>query len=235
MAISVTKSLTDASIPSGTSKTTWTSTIDVPSGTTLLVLASEHNGNIYISSSSFSSNALTRGVRRDFGNNSYQELWYLVNPPSGSGTLSITFANVTQNRPVGYICLNGVNTTTPIGTTKTKYGATTVTTDSMTVEVGDWGMAIFGTYRSDETITADDEGNQTDQGNIKAPDGNYAQFTLATKNALEASSTFTMTGSVGNTNAGCSVAAMIIKAAAATLATPPTLMLHNRFRTHLVR
>jgi hypothetical protein len=63
--------------------------------------------------------ALTKIAQQDrngFGNLALSELWYLVNPPSGTAVINVTFSGSAGSARAGAISLNNVNQTSPLGT-----------------------------------------------------------------------------------------------------------------------
>jgi uncharacterized repeat protein (TIGR01451 family) len=78
----------------------------------------------------YGSSNLTRLVKIvDTANRCQSEIWYLLNPPSGTANVVVNMTNNTQNIIADVATFSGVNQTTPFGPVSTnQYGTSTFTT-----------------------------------------------------------------------------------------------------------
>jgi hypothetical protein len=97
-------------------------------------------------------------------------LWYLVNPPTGSHTLVVTYGSYAQNVAAGALPMSGVNTASPIGTAATA-GSSSSLNVAVTVTGGtanDLYIGVCGCTGTAISSGSAPQVNQWQQQNIDA-------------------------------------------------------------------
>lgn len=157
----------------------------------------------------------------DTTSHDYSEVWYLVNPPTGSNTLAVTVAGGLDDIYRNLVSYTGVDQTTPVraGTYFNKTGS--IVTDgsgnlsqTVTSAVGDLTLTcVNGGASNNITVAA----GQTRRGNSAAGNRSFAH------DDKTGAASVTHTWSGGGAGVHCSMMGFSIMAAGAAAATtPPT-------------
>ncbi|MEI6852195.1 MAG: Ig-like domain-containing protein, partial [Bacteroidota bacterium] len=134
------------------------------------------------------------------------EIWRLVNPTSGAGTVTAYINSGTADDDavtVGVITFTGVDQTTPLGTAASNLGTTSPATVVVTSAVNEM---VFGVLGYDDSRPVVSDAAQTQQWNLTAggPVGNGSTAVACTK-AGAASVTCRWTSTTDDTWAACGV------------------------------
>jgi RHS repeat-associated protein len=170
---------------------TWTHTVS-SGANRILVLAADIwqdvAGSGTISSATYGGVALTKAAS-SASVNMNSELWYLVNPPSGANTMSVTVTGATDAIKLGAADYTGVAQTSPVDATTTTTGTSGNPTESITPLIGDLIEDTLDRYSTTNATT-----NRTNLFN------DHVTSTLAEASYQVATSTTssdTYTGSTG--------------------------------------
>jgi hypothetical protein len=112
-----------------------------------------------VSGITYGGQALTRRVQNT-SSEAEGEIWSLVNPPSGTATLLVSFtgAEAIDSAVVGVTTFTGVNQTTPFSATNSATGTTSPATLTISSPSGEW---VFGTLALDDSRDATSSAGQT--------------------------------------------------------------------------
>ena len=151
--LSITMGATSTLISTGFSTGTgysWSHTTE--SGSNLLVLTAAiwedaaPNGNI--SALTYGGQAMTKAIASTTSGTTMDvEIWYLVNPPSGSNTVSITLSGSTDARKFMAIALKNTNTASPLDVTTSGGGSSLSSSINITTNYDkEWLVDSFESY-----------------------------------------------------------------------------------------
>ena|GEM_PF-1011157 len=118
----------------------------------LVTIASENdNGGILdVTAVSYGGQALTKGAEQGTTEEATVEVWYLVNPPSGTTNVVVSYSGGTQDADsvfTGVMTFSGVNTNTPFGTWAQNSGYSTGGSLNVTSAQGE---LVFGAAALDD-------------------------------------------------------------------------------------
>jgi len=118
-------------------------------------------GAYYTSALTYNGSALTQVGTFTVGTAGYGELWALVNPASGTNTLSATYSNAGPTAKVAIRALsyNGVNQTTAYGTLATSAGTSTTATVNVTSATDE--LVVSGVVSNEGGVTLTVGADQT--------------------------------------------------------------------------
>lgn len=142
--------------------------------------ATPASSNCRVTAVSYGGQALTRAVERNFddgGVAACASIWYLVNPPTGSNTVSVSFAGSTTDLNVGAISLYNVAQTAPEATASNQAtgNPTSITTNITTLTNNAW---VVDAAHSGNTGTFTAGPGQTQRF---SRDGSTSALTASTK------------------------------------------------------
>ncbi|WP_247234677.1 Ig-like domain-containing protein [Telluribacter sp. SYSU D00476] len=139
----------------GTMSSTGTFTPTGANRMILVTIASTPGANNAISNVTFGGVPLTKLRDLTTGTDAKAELWYLVNPSTTAGTVTVNWPNgQTLEAVVGVTLLNNVDTAAPFGIVATATGTTTPASVSAPSSLGDIVVDVVGTRAKSNTIGA---------------------------------------------------------------------------------
>ncbi|NTW30838.1 MAG: tail fiber domain-containing protein, partial [Candidatus Moranbacteria bacterium] len=144
-----------------------------------------------VSSMTYAGDSLTKIAEQTSGGTVEAQLWYLVNPDSGSNTLAVTMINNSEAFSVGAMTFEGVNQSNPIGTYASAYGDSTAA--SVTVSSGT-GQMVVDVVASDDGVSVSPGSGQTERWD------NYDSYTTGGGSTENGASSVTMSWTVPNDN-----------------------------------
>lgn len=178
--MSITVDATSSAAGSAVTQASLSCTHVVGTGATLLIAGTVNTTNTTVASVKLGSTNLTKLTSIANGTSREVELWYLINPTVGSGTLTVTWS-VSARGCLGGVSFLGTDTGTPFGTAVTATGS--ASPSSVTVTAADLTLDVFG-IANGNLITITVDGSQTQQLNVTENTGagsNTAVLGISTK------------------------------------------------------
>jgi uncharacterized repeat protein (TIGR01451 family) len=132
-------------------------------------LEADNSSSITVTSVSYAGQSLTRvGLRTQ--DEAHSQMWRLVNPPSGAGTVTVTVSNAASEDSivVGVATFTGVDQTTPLGTVAGSNGTSASPSINVSSATGELVLAVLA---ADDGRTATDAGGQTSRWNLRTETG----------------------------------------------------------------
>jgi hypothetical protein len=188
-------------------------TFAVDSGSTgsnrvLICGVARFTGLTDVTSVTYGGEALTliTGALAESGSSLGVEMWYRLNPLTGSNNVEVTPGEL-QRLVAGCVTLAGVNQSTPFRTAATDATTDTSSALAVTSVVGDWVVSTIAKHDSAEAVTTD--GSQTQEWNDVTTQGtssNNVIGVMSSETASGTSTTMTYTWGVSRQNAHTGVA-----------------------------
>ncbi|MBE2179563.1 MAG: DUF11 domain-containing protein, partial [Chthoniobacterales bacterium] len=133
-----------------TNATSISATHVVGAGTNRLLMVGvsfedDNTSGMTISSVTYGTNTLTRAIQRSSSQEAKGEIWYMLNPPVGSATVTVTASGVASSDSMAFGATSfvGVNQSTPFGTFAGNTGTGTNASVSVGSAVGDLVYAML--------------------------------------------------------------------------------------------
>jgi len=136
------------------------------------------NGGIQVTNVTYQNRTLSQLIRRQ-QNEAYSEIWYLLDPPTGAGNVTITRirTEAADSIAAGVITFTGVDQTTPFGTPGGANGNSSSASLTITSAVGEVAVDVFA---MDDGRTATPGAGQSTFWNIRTESGNDGVRAVAT-------------------------------------------------------
>lgn len=141
----------------------------------------------------------------DSGANDRQEIWYLLNPPTGNNNVIVTLA-ASSKAAIGAVSYNGVNQTSPFGVSGTSNAANTAPTITFTTTTDNsW---IFAAMSGRTPTTWTPAATQTNRVNDASTGAGASTnvMEIADDKTTTTAGSYTVSGTLGATVSYCYIA-----------------------------
>jgi hypothetical protein len=174
----------------------WTHTIGAHQNRLLLVGVITAAPSIGVSSVTFHEMPLKRLQFQTCPKDCRDELWYLINPPTGAGSISVITASKSNYFIAGAVSFYNIDQTVPFGEIKTIQGDGTSSTLSVSSSASQLVVDFYGNQATPPGFTPTPPSDQTQQLNR----GDYRSQEIASSTKAGASLYTTMTWNWEKTN-----------------------------------
>jgi hypothetical protein len=208
---------------------TWNHTVGTQNNRILVVGVALHNtnGNDTVQSVTYGAANLTRldVISRA---NAAEEVWYLLNPTSGTAAITVTDTGVQTDRMVGgSVSYYNVNQTTPFETSARTSGASTTSSGSLSVTsaIGDLVLDFLSKQNTGDAVSVNS--GQTSRWNVSSTAGGDANASRqigagSTLTAADQTTSVSWSWSAGATRAFAYIGAALRPTYTAAVTTTPT-------------